>query len=533
MLVYVNSFNCIGESSFFDVSRSVGGWIKKVSGIHLSTEELFSRNDFNIDRSYVRTYTADRSDPKTYSIMYTHPDRYVSGRQWITEIGIAKRQESTFVSILLEISDVSTMVDSKPIATRPSLVSFLKKNCSFDLDVIGQKVLYIKNNYGDYQYLMHEINRDDRRYPLVFISSNDEKFPTNAAKLQEQLLGLAQVVCTDGEIDSWEMERLLGRRHSSWGGAINIIYPVSITGSSYGLAGNKLLLPDQLSEILASGVPINNYILSLVTHASNGFKKKDHISPVITRAKRLYDDNAAFKERIRSSLTNNDSEELLNEALKELDEMKASQEDKELLYLEQIETAENNTSEIYQKNIQLESEIERLKFDKGILNANAQTDNVDIDIDKLFTLISNKLTPHSVLNILEMLLPNNIVVLKSAYSSAKNSNKFKHGQKLMFLLYKLCTEYLSVYLDKGDNEAKSILGGAYSANESESVERSKSLSDLRVFDYNGEKIKMFKHVKIGVAFNKTDTIRAHFHIDPDARKVVVGYCGEHLSVQST
>lgn len=533
MLVYVNSFNCIGESSFFDVFRSVSGWIKRVSGIHLSAEELLSRNDFKIDRSYVRTYKAERSDPKTYSIMYTHPDKDVSGRQWITEIGIAKRRESTFVSILLEISDVSTMVDSKPIATRPSLVSFLKKNCKFDLDVVGQKVLYIKNEYGDYQYLMHEINRDDRRYPLIFISSDGEVFPTNAIKLQEQLLGLAQVVCTEGEMDSWEMERLLGRRHSSWGGAINIIYPISLTGHSNGLAGNKLLLPDQLSEFMNSGIPINNYILSIVTHSLNGIKKKEHVSPVTTRSKKLYDDNAAFRERIKGSTTNNDSEALLDEALKELDEMKASQEEKELFYLEQIEISENNANENHQRSIKLESEVERLKFDAITLNSNAKADNVDIDVDKLITLISNKLTPFSVLESLEILLPNNILILKSAYSSAKSSNKFKHGQKLMFLLYKLCTEYLSVYLERGDNEAKAILGGAYSANESESVERSKSLSELRTFEYNGDKIKMFKHVKIGVAHNKSETIRAHFYIDLENKKVVIGYCGEHLPVQST
>lgn len=533
MLVYVNSFNCIGDSSFFDVSRSVSGWIKKVSGMQISTDDLFSRNDFNVDRSYVRTYTADKTEPKTYSIMYTHPDRDVGGRQWITEIGIEKRQESTFISILLEISDVSTMVDSKPIATRPSLVSFLKRNCNFDLDVVGQKVIYIQNEYGDYQYLMHEINRDDRRYPLVFISSDDNKFPTNAIKLQEQLLGLAQVVCTDGEIDSWEMERLLGRRHSSWGGAINVIYPVNVSGKITGLAGNKLLLPEILENIQASGVPINNYLLSLITHSSNGFKKRAHISPVTTRSKRLYDDNAAFKERIRNSLTKDDSEELLNEALKELDEMKASQDEKELLYLEQIEMAEGKLNDAYQENIKLETELERIKFDADVLNSNAQADNVDIDIDKLFPLISNKLTPHSVLTVLEMLLPNNVVILKSAYSSAKVSSKFKYGQKLVFLLYKLCTEYLSVYIERGDNEAKSILGGAYSANESESVERSKVLSELRVFEYNNEKIKMFKHVKIGVAHNKTETIRVHFHIDSEARKIVIGYCGEHLPVQST
>ncbi|MBK4785373.1 MAG: hypothetical protein FT714_14905 [Pantoea sp. Pent] len=127
MLVYVNTFNCVGESSFFGVLRTICGWLNRVAQIKISPEDLLSRREWNVERSYVRTYTADRFDPKLYSVMYTHPDKNVSGRQWITEIGIRREGENTFVSVLLEISDVSTLVDSKPIATRPSLISYLKK----------------------------------------------------------------------------------------------------------------------------------------------------------------------------------------------------------------------------------------------------------------------------------------------------------------------------------------------------------------------------------------------------------------------
>lgn len=68
-----------------------------------------------------------------------------------------------------------------------------------------------------------------------------------------------------------------------------------------------------------------------------------------------------------------------------------------------------------------------------------------------------------------------------------NSSKFKHNHRLIYLLYKLCTEYLLEYLENGDNKAKDILGDAYSANESETVERSATLSKMREFDYNGQK----------------------------------------------
>ncbi|WP_152605903.1 hypothetical protein [Dickeya undicola] len=529
MLVYVNSFNCIGENSFYDVIHSICGWIYRVSHIKISPEDILTRRDFNYEREYVRTYSADKIDPRAYSVMYTHPDKEVGGRQWITEIGIRRDGFNTFVSILLEISDVSTLIDSKPVATRPMLVSYLKRNCEFDRDVIGVKVDYIKSQYGDFQYLIHEISRDNRNYPLVFISEGENGFPVKPEKLQEQLIGLAQVVATHGQMDSWEMERLLGRNYSSWSGAINIIYPIN----SSGYIGNKLIIPKQIEEMKNNGVLINNYILSIITHSYNGYKKKSHLSPVNVRAKNQRDDNSIFKERVNKLKDVSQYQVLFDEALHELDELKNSSEELELEYLRKIEELDGQCEELLVDKIKVESELERLRVDIKNIHSKVKTQDNEVDVEKLISIIGNKLSPESVLNILAILIPENVIILKSAYISAKASSKFKHSHRLIFLLYKLCTSYLSEYLENGDNTAKDILGDSYSANESETVERSATYYKLREFEYDGEKIKMFKHVGIGTARKKSETIRAHFHVDAEKRKIVIGYCGEHLDVKST
>ena len=54
----------------------------------------------------------------------------------------------------------------------------------------------------------------------------------------------------------------------------------------------------------------------------------------------------------------------------------------------------------------------------------------------------------------------------------------------------------------------------------------------RAFNYEGETVEMFRHLKIGVGDDATRTIRVHFHWDADREKIVIGYCGEHLSVSS-
>lgn len=529
MLVYVNSFNCVGEDGFFSVVRSVCGWLNRVSKIRISPDELLSRRDWNLERAYVRTYTADRMDPKIYSIMYTHPDKDVSGRQWITEIGIRREGANTFVSILLEISDVSTLVDAKPIATRPSLVSYLKRNCVFDFDVVGQRVDYIKSQYGDFQYLMHEISRDDRTYPLVFISEGVNGFPVIPEKLQEQLIGLAQVVATSGKMDSWEMERLLGRNYSSWGGAINIIYPMNQSG----YIGTKLFLPKQIDEIKVSNIPVNNHILSVITHSFNGYNKKLHLSPANVRAKRQRDDNIAFRQRMNELKGGVQFEALLDEALLEFEEFKSASEELELDYLKRIDEIDGKHDAVVAEKNKIEAELERLKFEVRNFNRRATNDGDDIDVENIISLISNRLNPESVLRLLELLIPNNVEILKSAFISARESSKFKHNHRLIYLLYKLCTAYLIEYLENGDNTAKDILGDAYSANESETVERSATLSKMREFEYDGNKIKMFQHVGIGTARSKSETIRIHFFVDRKKRKIIIGYCGEHLDVKST
>ena len=54
----------------------------------------------------------------------------------------------------------------------------------------------------------------------------------------------------------------------------------------------------------------------------------------------------------------------------------------------------------------------------------------------------------------------------------------------------------------------------------------------RTFAYEGEQIEMVRHLKIGIEANVAKTIRVHFYWDAKREKIVIGYCGEHLSVAS-
>ena len=72
----------------------------------------------------------------------------------------------------------------------------------------------------------------------------------------------------------------------------------------------------------------------------------------------------------------------------------------------------------------------------------------------------------------------------------------------------------------------------YAAKESETVMANKTMRRQRTFEYDGEPIEMFRHLKIGTEENVAKTIRVHFHWDARRQKIVIAYCGEHFPVSS-
>ncbi len=124
-------------------------------------------------------------------------------------------------------------------------------------------------------------------------------------------------------------------------------------------------------------------------------------------------------------------------------------------------------------------------------------------------------------------------VLASAKTSAEEMDRFLNGRELMRLLKKLVTEYRGKLMAGGDSQARAVFGKSeYAAKESETVMASKAMKRQRTFTYEGQDVEMFRHLKIGVDDDVTRTIRVHFHWDAEKQRIVIGYCGKHLSVSS-
>jgi hypothetical protein len=142
-------------------------------------------------------------------------------------------------------------------------------------------------------------------------------------------------------------------------------------------------------------------------------------------------------------------------------------------------------------------------------------------------------TPLECIEVIENMYGDECIVLESATKSARDMNCFEHGRRLLDMLRRLVTEYRDKFIEGGDNEARKVFSNnEYAAKESETVMGNHAMRRLRTFTYRGEQLEMFRHLKIGIEANVAKTIRVHFHWDSEREKIVIGYCGEHLSVAS-
>ena len=209
--------------------------------------------------------------------------------------------------------------------------------------------------------------------------------------------------------------------------------------------------------------------------------------------------------------------------------------------------------ELVEENSQLESNIATLKDDLGGVRdelskkdyaiqslkdqlSRAGGDRpVGIDAEELVKML-NRDTPPSPLNcltIIESIYGDRCTILSSAWRSAEEMDSFIYGRELLELLKRLVTDYRSALMEGGDNNARNVFGkNEYAAKESETVMNNKAMRRERTFEYEQEKVEMFRHLKIGADDDATRTIRVHFHWDHEREKIVIGYCGQHLSISS-
>ena len=344
MLVYVNNFKFYGDDSFNSVFNEISSWLSSKTRREITTDFLKSGKELNIKspKMIIRTYISDSSESPMYSILVSHPDHSVSGRQWVTEIGVRKEINHTFISILLETQDVSTRVNITPPTTKPKLVNQLYKTGLMSKDTIGLELLEVDDSISSFQELKRMIYDPYRVHPIVLISKKKKTKDSlvNLTLLQTQLLGLAQVCVLNEQVNTWELEKILTKDFSVWDGAIRIIYPIKDNRTT-------LLRSNEIDDLERENKKLSQEVLSYITHTTNGVKKREHFSPTALRATRY----RLQRDNIKKTILDTSSyEQLLDEQdslIKDLQE-KLERKDYENLNLEiSLEEKDNKLRELH------------------------------------------------------------------------------------------------------------------------------------------------------------------------------------------
>jgi len=427
-------------------------------------------------------------------------------------------------SILLKTEEISAKVKSSVRVTRPWLVPLLLKSCN---PVDGTPGLEVKTldewNVLDFR---RSVEDEGRRYPIVLVSCGDDGvYSVNKDRLLSVVVGLADVVKIPWGVDTHELERIVGRRYIAFGGAINIIFPSKSRDDGLHCE-TYLLVEERISEIEKDGIDIADEVLSLITHRTNLPYSWRHISPDAVGAAILRYRLAQAIERSKTGNASSDISDYV--ALLETADIELNIKDCIITDLQADLDASNDEIR------RMESDNESLK--NALSRSRSSLGGEEIAISKtLLPIIGGAVVRCAnlteSLEIISALFPDRVVILESAKSSAKDSERagFRHGKKAFELLLRLVSDYWQALADgKGDLVAKDVFGqNNYAANEASSL----STDGLRrrTFEYNGESVIMEKHIKYGVKDSVAETLRVHFEWFVGDKKIVIGHCGKHLN----
>jgi hypothetical protein len=339
-------------------------------------------------------------------------------------------------------------------------------------------------------------------------------------------VGLADVVEIAAGVDTFKLEKFIGRRFSAWGGAINIIFPArQLTKQRY--YHTVLFLAAELRDWEDAGKSIDSEILAAVTHRTNLPYSWQHISPDVVNQAILRRHLGKVIQRAKQNADTSEYVALLEEADKEL---KTKDDDIFELHI----NLEEKSDEIRK----LQSDIDGLKHAlHGRRQSSSAPSEEDLDIIKplresvtLALSSEPNLTLEQSLNLISILFPDRVVVLESAWVSAQESDSggFRRKTKAFELLWKFVTGYWEA-LDKGvgDQHAKQLFGhDGFAQNEGQAL--SNAGKRRRTFIYRNQEFSMEKHLKIGVKDSLSDTLRVHFEWVATEQKLLVGHCGKHL-----
>lgn len=138
----------------------------------------------------------------------------------------------------------------------------------------------------------------------------------------------------------------------------------------------------------------------------------------------------------------------------------------------------------------------------------------------------------AILQTLDADYPHRLVVLPTAFASAKDAADFRSPEQAGLLMRRLVDDYLPLREKYGDEYARRVFtDNQFAAKESKTTRQNTRALRTHTFSYNGQQRLFWKHLRIGNGGSSRDCWRCYFHHDQKNHKIVIAHCGAHLDLR--
>lgn len=481
---------------------------------------------------------------KSLVVRFVHRDREHAAVLWHTVARATRRDDEWFEIEHGVGRDAPRDYALYPIAAAPRVVTSLIDREGVEVAQRQLRLPLTTLQGGDVKgWIDHELLNPDRTVPFVVISCAPPQAALSALdveKVSKRLRGLAAVVYLATPQATWELTQGLaahgyGDEFRCFNGAAHLYGPTQTLRDDHRtwLADRLLSAPpehrvDRLAGYVAGRAAVRGLPPGFFTRIEehDRAERRRLAEALATRAKstppsetkdvgayaaRLEAECAELRVALKAAVVReqeyaeawNQSEDTLRDATRARDDSEAR--------LEQEQAV----------SASLREQLGRRKTDAS--------SGLPADVvSAIRALGEEKHTPEQCLTLISEMYPERIVVLDSAFASAKRARGFRFTDKLFPLLCRLGDDYHQALCGgRGDAEAASVFGGAFAAKESEGTMSNSRAREERTFEYSGRKLLMWPHLKIGAKESVAETIRVHFAWVAEEQKIVIGWCGEH------
>ncbi len=522
MLVYANTLHFKADADLEMALLVLEQTLAQISSedVSLGGELPFNpyKHQFNDGSRYVFG-KFEKENEAHYSLKYTRKDNELTTRLWHTTISFRRIPASddnteitTDCKITVETEDFKP-TDAPAIVYTPPIVGKFMKH--LPLSILTPKPDVVTLDNGDAVFeLNSDIEFSDRRYAIVIVCPDDnDEMPIKSPRLAYLTAGLAQVYEIDVKADWDGLVDVLGYKFTPKSGEVKFIYPVNQNGG--------FMIPQfdykqfRITALKNDKIDVEQEMFSQIAQRLCRTHAYKQTTPENVAKMIKYQNFQEIKRHAQIT-----AEETLSKEISEI----FSDTDREL------DSLRTETQALKTENRRLKYELQTLQevFQPPTNVPTAAFDYAELK--KILDIPSERYLVEDSLSIMQSTFPERIVVLPTAFDSARESRTFREKKRAFNLLWRLATDYYQTLCEgKPDAQARQIFGDDFSAKESETVEKNAVARQLRIFTYKGNDYEMMAHLRIGTKDSIADTLRVHFRWFADEQKIVIGHCGKHLN----